>query len=78
MLIEPTRKRVRALFTPECPQIENLVCFVTERVDTYVDGVKRGAAEDPLVEVSGSAPGGSKLLLEGGIWSPVTREVGTR
>jgi uncharacterized protein (DUF427 family) len=25
---------------PECPKIENLVCFFNERVDTYVDGNK--------------------------------------
>jgi uncharacterized protein (DUF427 family) len=25
---------------PECPKIENLVCFFNERVDTYVDGTK--------------------------------------
>jgi uncharacterized protein (DUF427 family) len=25
---------------PECPKIENLVCFFNERVDTFVDGEK--------------------------------------
>ncbi|HEX3325472.1 MAG TPA: hypothetical protein VHV50_00605 [Actinomycetota bacterium] len=41
MLIEPTEKRVRAFFIPEFPKIENLVCFLHERVDTYVDGEKQ-------------------------------------
>jgi uncharacterized protein (DUF427 family) len=32
---------------PECPKIENLVCFFNERVDTYVDGKKIEVPKTP-------------------------------